>query len=69
MSYWQFSPIPNIEESNFNKILERFYNLKVAGLIRENIQNSLDGRLLGSEGPVTVLHYNRHDQKERRPWD
>ena len=52
MSYWQFSQIPNIEESNFNKILERFYNLKVAGLIRENIQNSLDGRLLGSEGPV-----------------
>ncbi|WOV86960.1 hypothetical protein QWT69_13940 [Sporosarcina oncorhynchi] len=52
MSYWQFSPIPNIEESNFNKILERFYNLKVAGLIRENIQNSLDGRLLDSEDPV-----------------
>ncbi|MEK4715756.1 hypothetical protein [Sporosarcina sp. FSL K6-5500] len=52
MSYWQFSPIPNIEESNFNKILERFYNLKVAGLIRENIQNSLDGRLLGNGGPV-----------------
>lgn len=52
MSYWQFSPIPNIEESNFNKILERFYNLKVSGLIRENIQNSLDGRLLGSEDPV-----------------
>ena len=23
---WQFSPIPNIEESNFNKILERFYS-------------------------------------------
>lgn len=54
MSYWQFSPIPNIEESNFNKILERFYNLKVAGLIRENIQNSLDGRLLDGEGPVKV---------------
>lgn len=26
--------------------------MKVAGLIRENIQNSLDGRLLGYEGPV-----------------
>ena len=52
MSYWQFSLIPNIEESNFNKILERFYNLKVAGLIRENIQNSLDGRLLSNGGPV-----------------
>ena len=23
---WQFSQIPNIEESNFNKILERFYS-------------------------------------------
>jgi hypothetical protein len=22
---WQFSPIPNIEEPNFNKILERFF--------------------------------------------
>lgn len=52
MSYWQFSQIPNIEESNFNKILERFYNLKVAGLIRENIQNSLDGRLRDNEDPV-----------------
>ncbi|MGG4468466.1 hypothetical protein ABER68_10590 [Paenibacillus alvei] len=41
--HWQFSPIPNIEESNFNKILERFYNMKVKGLVRENIQNSMDG--------------------------
>lgn len=24
---WQFSKIANIEESNFNKILERFYSL------------------------------------------
>lgn len=29
---WQFSPIPNIEESNFNKILERFFNLRISGL-------------------------------------
>ena len=43
---WQFSPIPNIEESNFNKILERFFNLRISGLTRENIQNALDGRLL-----------------------
>ena len=52
--YWQFSQIPNIEESNFNKILERFYDMKVTGLVRENIQNSLDGKLPGSEGPVVV---------------
>lgn len=53
-SYWQFSQIPNIEESNFNKILERFYSLGVAGLTRENIQNSLDGRLKDSDEAVIV---------------
>lgn len=53
-SYWQFSKIPNIEESNFNKILERFYSLGVAGLTRENIQNSLDGRLNDNDQPVVV---------------
>lgn len=52
-NFWQFSQIPNIEESNFNKILERFYSLGVAGLTRENIQNSLDGRA-GSDEPVIV---------------
>ncbi len=52
--FWQFSPIPNIEESNFDKTLERFYNLKISGLVRENIQNSLDGRLLGTSDPVIV---------------
>lgn len=51
---WKFSPIPNIEESNFNKILERFYDMGVRGLVRKNLQNSLDGRLLGFDGPVIV---------------
>lgn len=51
---WKFSEIPNIEESNFNKSLERFFDLGVNGLVRENIQNSLDGYLQGAEGPVTV---------------
>ncbi|WP_270181119.1 hypothetical protein [Alkalihalobacillus sp. CinArs1] len=51
---WKFSPIPNIEESNFNKTLERFYNMGVVGLVRENIQNSLDGRLVNYDGPVVV---------------
>ena len=53
-SQWEFSPIPNIEESNFNKILERFYGLGVKGLTKENIQNSLDGRLANSTAPVIV---------------
>lgn len=51
---WQFSQIPNIEESNFNKILERFYDMKVMGLVRENIQNSLDGKVPGFDGPVLI---------------
>ncbi|MFC4559732.1 hypothetical protein ACFO3D_16215 [Virgibacillus kekensis] len=51
---WKFSPIPNIEESNFNKSLERFFNMRVNGLTRENIQNSLDGRLYNYDGPVVI---------------
>lgn len=51
---WNFSPIPNIEESNFNKVLERFYGLGIKGLTKENIQNSLDGRLKDSDLPVIV---------------
>lgn len=51
---WQFTPIGNFEDLNFNKVLERFYSLGVAGLTRENIQNSLDGRLSDSDLPVVV---------------
>ncbi|MFE8699831.1 hypothetical protein ACFYKX_04260 [Cytobacillus sp. FJAT-54145] len=51
---WKFSPIPNIEESNFNKILERFYDMGVEGLTRENTQNAMDGRLLDFNGPVIL---------------
>ena len=51
---WQFSVIPCIEESTFNKILERFYNFGISGLVRENIQNSLDGKLKGCNEPVIV---------------
>lgn len=31
--FWQFSPILNIEDLNFDKVLERFYNMKVPGLV------------------------------------
>lgn len=51
---WKFSSIPCIEESTFNKVLERFYNFGISGLVRENIQNSLDGKLPGSDEPVIV---------------
>ena len=51
---WQFSKIPGIEESTFNKVLEKFYDLGISGLVRENVQNSLDGKIPGSNDPVIV---------------
>lgn len=50
----QFSPISNIEEYNFHPVLKRFYGMGVEGLVRENIQNSIDGKLVGSDKPVIV---------------
>ena len=35
---WKFSSIPGIEESTFNKVLEKFYDLGISGLVRENVQ-------------------------------
>jgi hypothetical protein len=53
-SLWKFSRIPGIEESTFNKVLEKFYDLGISGLTRENIQNSLDGKIPGDTKPVIV---------------
>ena len=52
---WAFRKISAIEEPIFNNTLERFYNLGIDGLVRENIQNSLDGRLPESSLPVIVI--------------
>lgn len=51
---WEFRKITAIEEPVFNNVLERFYNLGLDGLVRENIQNSLDGKLPESNLPVEV---------------
>lgn len=51
---WAFSEIPSIEEANFDKVLERFFKMGINGLVRENIQNSLDGKLNSIKGPVKV---------------
>lgn len=52
---WSFRKIAAIEEPVFNNTLERFYNLGIDGLVRENIQNSLDGKLQESDEPVKVI--------------
>ena len=64
---WKFSSIPCIEESTFNKILERFYNFGISGLVRENIQNSLDGKIPGENKPVVVTIKTGTIQKENVP--
>ena len=64
---WKFSSIPCIEESTFNKILERFYNFGISGLVRENIQNSLDGKIPGETKPVVVTIKTGTIQKENIP--
>lgn len=51
---WNFSKITAIEESMFNNTLEKFYNLGVNGLVRENIQNSIDAKLKECNEPVKV---------------
>lgn len=51
---WKFARIERIEESMFNKVLEKFHEMGIYGLTRENIQNSLDGKLTGSKNPVIV---------------
>jgi len=52
--YWKFAEIPRKEEFSFNKVLEKFYDYGVDGLVRENIQNSLDGKINNSPHPVKV---------------
>lgn len=51
---WKFSHIPAIEESTFNNSLEKFYDLGIDGLVRENLQNSSDAKLITSDKPVKI---------------
>lgn len=63
--FWQFSHSDSIEDYRFNDSLERFYNMGVSGLVRENIQNSLDGKLPDAEGPVLVkIETGKINQKD-----
>lgn len=53
-STWIFSKIPKIENYKFNDSLNRFFEHKINGLVKENIQNSLDAGLECSSDPVVV---------------
>lgn len=54
-NYWKFSETPYIEEKTFNDILNRFFEYGISGLVRENIQNSLDAKIPDSSEPIKVV--------------
>lgn len=53
--YWDFRDLITIEEPVFNGSLERFYEYGLDGLVRENIQNSLDSKNVNEDKPVKVV--------------
>ena len=59
--YWDFAKISQIEECSFNAVLKKFGELGIDGLVRENIQNSLDGKdttlvakVVGTDYPFVI---------------
>ncbi len=51
-TYWQFIKQSSMSNLTFDDNLEQFYKLGIDGLIRENIQNSMDAKLKSYDGPV-----------------
>jgi len=50
---WKFDRLKNLQNYAFDEVLERFYNFGIEGLIRENIQNSLDAHQENND-PVII---------------
>lgn len=50
-----FAKISNTETQTFDNSLEHFHSAKIGGTIRENIQNSIDAKLVDNNEPVKVL--------------
>lgn len=49
-----FADITNTETQTFDNSLEHFHSSGISGTIRENIQNSIDAQLPGTQDPVNV---------------
>lgn len=58
---WQFNESGTIEDIAFNSILEKFYQHGIRGLVRENIQNSLDARLSNTDPVGVKISLGEHD--------
>jgi hypothetical protein len=57
---WHFNSSNTIEDVIFNPILERFFKYGVQGLVRENIQNSLDARLDSNQPVIVEINTGNH---------
>lgn len=53
-NFWQFIKQSSMSNLTFDDNLEQFYKLGIDGLIRENIQNSMDAKLKTHTGPVKI---------------
>lgn len=54
MDKWKFKEIDTIEEQGFNAMLESFVVHGINGLVRENVQNSLDARCTDNIDPIEI---------------
>ena len=64
---WKFSIIPRSEEIIFSPLLEYFNKIGLDGLVRENVQNSLDGRDKNLKREVEVRIDIGNIEKSRLP--
>ena len=54
-----------INEFGFDNVLRKFYGYGITGLVRENIQNSLDAKLKSKDTPVIVkINTGKHQMKD-----
>lgn len=63
---WQFTKVDRIENLAFDDLLRAFFEMKIEGTVRENIQNSLDAALFADE-PVEVSIKIGHINQNKIP--
>ena len=51
---WKFDHLNNLQNYAFDEVLERFFKFGIEGLVRENIQNSLDAHQ-DNDDPVKII--------------
>lgn len=60
---WNFDTISAIQEVDFHKTLSDFYTRGIDGVVRENIQNSMDAKLADKEKVIVSIKCGEIDAK------